>query len=544
MEPHNHTLSQDNMSSRDTSAMQHFASIISDAQTATAKEHQMTIWQGIRLYPKAIAWSMVISMALVMEGFDNSLIGSFYAFPAFQKKYGEQLVDGTYGLTASWQAGLSGAVNAGQVLGLLLNGYISERLGYKRTMILALTVAIAFVPLLFFAQNKQILLAGEFLLGLPLGIFQTLAIAYASEVCPVILRSFLATYVNLSWVIGQLLALSVLKGLVNNTTEWSYKIPFAIEWAWPALILSIVIFAPESPWWHVRQNSPQQALTSLYRLVGNRAGDDFNAKQTISMMIHTNEIEKNLLAGTSYFDCFRGVNRRRTSIACLITASGNLCGAGLMAYSTYFYLQAGLSTQLSFSLSAAQYAIGFFGTLLSLPLVSYFGRRTLYIYGLLVLAVILFIIGFLAVGGEGPDISLAIGSSLLVFIFVYNCAVGAPGYVLVSEIASTRLRTKTLVISRILYNILGIVNSIIIPYMLNPTALNWKGKTGFFWAGLCLLCSLLCFWFLPETQGRTYGELDILFEQGIRARAFKIAAADPFQYAPDGHSTREPGKTV
>jgi SP family general alpha glucoside:H+ symporter-like MFS transporter len=491
----------------------------------------MTIWQGIRLYPRAIAWSMVISMAVVMEGFDNALIGSFYAFPAFQKKYGQRFPDGTWGLTAPWQAALSGAMNAGQVLGLLLNGYVSERFGYKRTMLAALSVTIAFVPLLFFAQNKQILLAGEFLLGLPLGIFQTLTIAYASEVCPVVLRSSLTIYINLSWVIGQLLALSVLKGLVNNTTEWSYKIPFAIEWAWPALLLGVVMFAPESPWWHVRHNSPQQALTSLHRLLGKGTGIEFDAKQTISMMVHTNELEKNMSAGTNYFDCCRGVNRRRTLITCLITSSQALCGAGLMAYSTYFYLQAGLPRELSFSLSAAQYAIGFVATLLSLSLVTFFGRRTLFVAGLFMLTVILSIIGFLAVGGESPSISLAIGSFLLVFVFAYNCTVGAPGYVLVSEMPSTRLRSKTLVISRVLYNVLCIVNSVIIPYMLNPTAWNWKGKTGFFWAGLCLLFALLCFFYLPETQRRTYAELDILFEQKVRARGFRVATVDPFWHA-------------
>ncbi|KAF2964196.1 hypothetical protein GQX73_g9372 [Xylaria multiplex] len=457
-----------------------YGSIIGEARTATAQEHTMTLWQGIHLYPKAIAWSMMISMAVVMEGFDNALIGSFYAFPPFQKKYGEKLTDGTYGLTAPWQAGLSGAMNAGQVLGLLLNGAISEPLGFKKTMLAALFSTVTLVPLLFFAQNKETLLAGELLLGLPLGIFQTLTTAYASEVCPVVLRSYLTTYVNLSWVIGQLLALSVLNGLVETPTEWSYRIPFAVEWVWPAIILSVVVFAPESPWWHVRHDNPQRALDCLHRLIGKGSQVDFDAKQTISMMVHTNEIEKDMLAGTSYSDCFRGVNSRRTCINCLITTSQALCGAGLMAYSTYFYLQAGLPTQLSFTLSAVQYALGFFGTLLSLPLVSYFGRRTLFVTGLFILTTILSIIGFLAVWDERPSISLAIGSFLLAFVFAYNCTVGAPGYVLVSEIPSTRLRSKTLVISRTLYNILCIVNSIIIPYMLNPTAWNWKGKTGFF----------------------------------------------------------------
>jgi SP family general alpha glucoside:H+ symporter-like MFS transporter len=511
------------------------------ALAATAREHRMGFWQGIRLYPKAIGWSMLISTVVVMEGFDNALIGSFYAFPAFQKKYGELLPDGSYGLAASWQAGLSGAMNAGQVLGLVANGLISERLGYKRTTLLALAATVLLVPLLFFAPNVQTLIVGEVLLGLPLGIFQTLAVAYAAEVCPIVLRGMLTIYVNLSWVIGQLLALCVLRGLVANPTEWSYRIPFAIQWAWPLLLLIGVAFAPESPWWYVRQARQDEALRSLQRLVTSApptSVEDFDASETVSMMVHTNELEKTLSAGTNYASCFRGVDRRRTAIACLVGASTNLCGAGLMAYSTYFYLQAGLPTAESFTLSVSQYAIGFVATLLAVPLLMYVGRRTLFMCGLAALASILFAIGFLAIAGQGANISWGIGSLLLVFVFFYNCGVGAPGYVLVAELPSTRLRSKTLVISRILYNILGVVNSVIIPYMLNPTAWGWGAKSGFFWAGLCLAACAACWLFLPETKGRTYAELDVLFDMGVKARHFGRRDADPFTRPLDAAAFR------
>jgi SP family general alpha glucoside:H+ symporter-like MFS transporter len=133
-------------------------------------------------------------------------MGSFYAYPAFQAKYGQQLADGTVGLTAAWQAGLSNGVNVGEILGLFVNGIISERYGYRKTMIVSLIATIAFIFINFFAQNVQTLLVGEILLGIPLGVFQTLTVTYASEVCPVVLRAYLTTYVNLCWVIGQFIA--------------------------------------------------------------------------------------------------------------------------------------------------------------------------------------------------------------------------------------------------------------------------------------------------------------------------------------------------
>lgn len=43
------------------------ATIIS-ARAATEKEHKMTLLQGLRLYPKAIGWSVLISTCIAMEG--------------------------------------------------------------------------------------------------------------------------------------------------------------------------------------------------------------------------------------------------------------------------------------------------------------------------------------------------------------------------------------------------------------------------------------------------------------------------------------------
>ena len=51
--------------------------VIQGAKTATEKEQKMTLLQGIRLYPKAIAWSILISTCIVMEGYDVCLINNF-----------------------------------------------------------------------------------------------------------------------------------------------------------------------------------------------------------------------------------------------------------------------------------------------------------------------------------------------------------------------------------------------------------------------------------------------------------------------------------
>ena len=134
---------------------------------------------------------------------------------------------GHRGLTTPFRSLLSS-----QIIGLLINGYVSDRFGYKKTLqgaLLFMTCAL-FIP--FFAPNVKVLLFGQVMQGLPWGVFQTrefpslfpclesarltqdplalfprppVTTAYASEICPVALRAYLTTYVNACWVIGQLI---------------------------------------------------------------------------------------------------------------------------------------------------------------------------------------------------------------------------------------------------------------------------------------------------------------------------------------------------
>lgn len=80
---------------------------------------------------------------------------------------------------------------------------------------------------------------------MPWGAFQGITPAYASEVAPLALRPFLATFINMCWVIGQFFAVAVNKGSSTRDDQWAYRIPFAVQWVWPIPILCALLFAPE-----------------------------------------------------------------------------------------------------------------------------------------------------------------------------------------------------------------------------------------------------------------------------------------------------------
>ncbi|KOS19712.1 Maltose permease MAL61 [Escovopsis weberi] len=149
------------------------------------------------------------------------------------------------------------------------------------------------------------------------------------------------------------------------------------------------------------------------------------------------------------------------------------------------------------------------------------GRRPLYLAGLLAMAAVLLATGLSTLASSSSSSSnaaaahWAAGSLLLAYIFVYDCTVS-----LVSELPSTRLRTKSMVLARGAYNAVSIASNVVTPRMLNPTAWGWCARCGFFWAGSCVACAAWAFWRLPEPRGRTYGELDRLFEARVPARRF------------------------
>lgn len=79
--------------------------IEADAKAATEKEHELDIRTAVKLYPKAVAWSIFFSLGVIMCGFDPQVIGNLFPVPKFQEDFG-YLYKGEYIISAAWQSGL------------------------------------------------------------------------------------------------------------------------------------------------------------------------------------------------------------------------------------------------------------------------------------------------------------------------------------------------------------------------------------------------------------------------------------------------------
>jgi MFS transporter, SP family, general alpha glucoside:H+ symporter len=84
----------------------------------------------------------------------------------------------------------------------------------------------------------------------------------------------------------------------------------------------------------------------------------------------------------------------------------------------------------------------------------------------------------IAIGGlgfaDGKKVQLAVGILLVISTLINMITIGPVCYPIVAETPSGRLRYKTIVIGRFVYNLTGIFSNSVTPRMISPT-----GKSSF-----------------------------------------------------------------
>ena len=203
----------------------------------------------------------------------------------------------------------------------------------------------------------------------------------------------------------------------------------------------------------------------------------------------------------------------------------------IFAYnSTYFFEQIHLPTSITYKLNVGGTALALSGTLVNwFVLMPHLGRRTIYVWGALVMAVILLIIGILQTHTSNHRVALTQAILTLVWTFVFQLSIGQLGWSTPAEIGSSRLRQKTVCLARNAYYIASVVVTVIESYCMNPSQWNLRGYTSFIWCGTCFLLFIWAYFRYPETKRRSFEELDIMFAKHVGARNFKGYQVDAYE---------------
>lgn len=105
-------------------------------------------------------------------------------------------------------------------------------------------------------------------------------------------------------------------------------------------------------------------------------------------------------------------------------------------------------------------------------------------------------------------------------LVIFNVGAGGIIPIILAETSSIRLRAKSNAIGFLVNGFFSWAFNFFVPYMFNADQGNWGGKTGFFFAGLCLIAAVVLWLELPEMKNRSYRQLDEMFEKKLRTREF------------------------
>lgn len=145
-------------------------------------------------------------------------------------------------------------------------------------------------------------------------------------------------------------------------------------------------------------------------------------------MIRTNEAEKASNIKGSYLDCFKGVNLRRTEIACIVFVATISVGQTFAYTPTYFFVSAGIPRGDAYKLGLGSSAISFVGTVLSWFAMANFGRRTMMLAGGTFLSVALLLVGILSQIEQTHAALYGQGALCLVWTMVFSITVIPMGW--------------------------------------------------------------------------------------------------------------------
>ncbi|KAH6971514.1 general substrate transporter [Ilyonectria sp. MPI-CAGE-AT-0026] len=506
----------DHSNDKDAEAVEHVHDAKTDlAHIANNQEHQLTVIQSIRNRPLTFAWAFLAVVSCLLVSFEGQAAGMVLSIPGFRKDFGHEF-EGSYVLDADWQSAFYGGPIASSIIGTFSAGYFADKFGRKPLLIGSIAVSFAAVAIEFVSTTNAQFFGGKFLNGFVGGVILSVAITYIGEVTPLALRGIMTCLTALMFTLGPLTAAIIVDKTGNYESRWSYRAVFCAQFGFAGICAIFAPFMPESPVWLLSVGKDAQAANSLRRLGYSGPDLDMRISQLQTML----EEAKEEAAGATYLDCFRRSNLRRTIISIMPLAIQALGGVFFIAsYGTYYIQLAGYSTSDSFKLQIAQHGISMSGNIVSWYLVDRVGRRPLTFWGTISVTLILIICASLATAGTPTAIKGSV-AFILIYNFFYNISIGATAYTLLCEVATSRLRVKTISIGVALQYTIYCVWAFVIPYLFNPDQANLGAKTAYLFGGIGVLCVVYLWFYQPETANRSYEELDEMFQKRISVREF------------------------
>jgi len=384
----------------------------------------------------------------------------------------------------------------GSGVGAVVGGYISERLGRKKT--LAFTAIIFAVGSIGTAIPTTIIQFDVFRIvgGIGIGLASVVAPMYIAEISPADLRGRLVTIDQLAILTGAVISVTICY-LLSATANW--RAMFASEVVPAVLLLIGLPMIPESPRWLLEKNAVLEAREAL--------GKVYLIEEEIEREVWgiTRSIEER--TGT-FRDLFHPGLRQATLISVVLAIFVQFTGiAPLDFYLPLIFQQAGFqrAPDAIFQMVIVN-AWMFVCTVIAIWLVDSIGRRPLLLAGLGGMAVGMTLLGMMFVYKITGELVI------VVTMFCLGCFIASLAplfWLLASELFPTRLRSKGMGIASFTQWTASFISIQVIPTMLAYAESRFHTIAAIFWlfAVICLGAIAFSYYMIPETKNRSLEEI-------------------------------------
>jgi MFS family permease len=291
--------------------------------------------------------------------------------------------NGKWIISAKWLALWDGANPLGMVVGSIFAGWFQDRFGRKPSLAVGTFASVIGVLVIWCCQYPAetetrcgLFMFGKILSGVTCGIVLATSQTYASENLPSVLRGPVVAFFPIAYLFGQLLSAVVVLGVDPVEGKRAYELAIISMWPFSAIPIIVSLIIPESPVHHVRKGKLDLAAKAQARL--STAQDNIPGRiEEIQVILQHEADQAASDARTSYWECFKGTDRRRTLLAFFAAAMPQLFGLSLLGQGSYFLQIGGMGSRNSFIIVISAIATSIAAQFVNINLLTRFGRRTL-----------------------------------------------------------------------------------------------------------------------------------------------------------------------
>lgn len=415
----------------------------------------------------------------------------------------------------------------GTIAGCVVSGIITDRIGRKRTLLLAallLTVSAVgcmFVPQFLgdisrgWFQSSQYfafswLIVFRMIGGIGVGITSVVAPIYISELTLPQNRGKMVSIYQLSITLGILLAFLIDWIVLNGAGEsagiisdgrisfWKWifvdelwRGMFGTEIPIALLFFILLFFTPESPRWLVTQNRNEEAKKIMIRV-----GGEEQAEKEMSEIMELKENGRGSLK-----ELLSPILRTPFAIGVLLPMFSHLSGiAAIMYFAPNIINESVKSVESSFLGAVLVGVVNSLFTFIAIMNIEKFGRRKLLLIGVLG--------AFLSLAGVG--LLFALDSKyviipLLFYVASFAFSYGPIVWVIISEIFPTNIRGLAVSMGSFSLMVTGFMITLTNPIFFKSIA---PSGTFFLYAALTLPAIWFIWKYVPETKGKSLEQIE------------------------------------